>query len=201
MTALWNFAPHDISIIQYWLNDPVPVSVVKRGVDYIQDGIDDVVFLNILYPNKIMANIHVSWLDPTRVRSMIVVGSKKMVVYDDAADNKISIFDKGIDRMARLGENMDFDKPYFQTFNHRSGDVLLPQINFQEPLRVEIEHFFDCIQNGTPCFTGIDHAKKVVGILAGEKAGKVNGKGKRKLSAAPIAPAFRHAIPLKAEES
>lgn len=163
--ALWNFAPHDISIIQYWLGDPTPVSVVKRGVDYIQKNIDDVVFLNIIYPNRIMANIHVSWLDPHRVRSMTVVGSKKMVVYDDIAENKIAIFDKGIDRMAILGEHMDFDKPYFQTFNHRSGDVLLPKINFQEPLKVEIEHFIDCIQNGTECITGAEHAKRVVGIL------------------------------------
>jgi predicted dehydrogenase len=163
--ALWNFGPHDISIIQYWLGDPNPVSVIKRGVDYIQRRIDDVVFLNILYPSKVMANIHVSWLDPRKVRSMTVVGSKKMVVYDDVADNKIAIFDKGIDRKAKLGENMDFDNPYFRTFDHREGDVLLPKIDFQEPLKVEIEHFFDCIENGTPCLTGIDHAKKVVAIL------------------------------------
>ncbi len=164
--ALWNFAPHDISIIQYWLGDPNPVSVIKRGVDYIQKSIDDVVFMNILYPNKVMANIHVSWLDPHKVRSMTVVGSKKMVVYDDVADNKIAIFDKGIDRKAKLGENMDFDNPYFRTFSHREGDVLLPKIDFQEPLKLETDHFLDCIQNGTACLTGIDHAKKVVAILA-----------------------------------
>ena len=75
--ALWNLAPHDISIIQYWLGDPAPLSVVRRGIDYIQNKVDDVVFLNIIYPNKIMANIHVSWLDPQRVRLMVVVGSKK----------------------------------------------------------------------------------------------------------------------------
>ena len=164
--ALWNFAPHDISIIQYWLGDPNPVSVVKRGVDFIQEKIDDVVFLNILYPKKIMANIHVSWLDPHRVRSMTVVGSKKMVVYDDTAENKIAIYDKGIDVMAVLGERMDFDHVPFQIFNHRSGDVILPKIDFQEPLKVEIEHFIDCIQNGTECITGIEHAKRVVQILA-----------------------------------
>lgn len=164
--ALWNFAPHDVSIIQYWLGDPDPISVVRCGIDYIQEKIDDVVFLNILYPNKIIANIHVSWLDPRRVRSMTVVGSKKMVIYDDIAENKIAIFDKGIDRRAVLGENMDFDHPRFQDFNHRSGDVLLPRIDFQEPLKVEIEHFFDCIQNSTECITGIKHAKKVVGILS-----------------------------------
>ena len=164
--ALWNFAPHDISIIQYWLGDPTPLSVVRRGIGYIQNNVDDVVFLNIIYPKKIMANIHVSWLDPQRTRSMTIVGSKKMVIYDDTAANKIAIYDKGIDRKAALGENMDYDNPQFQTFDHRSGDVLLPKIDFKEPLKVEIEHFIDCIRNGTKCLTGVDHAKKVVEILA-----------------------------------
>jgi predicted dehydrogenase len=164
--ALWNFAPHDISIIQYWLGDPVPLSVVRRGIDYIQNSIDDVVFLNIMYPNKVMANIHVSWLDPQRIRSIVLVGSKKMVIYDDTAENKIAIYDKGIDRKAQLGQNMDYDNQHFQTFDHRSGDVLLPKIDFQEPLKVEIDHFIDCIEKGSACITGIDHARKVVEILA-----------------------------------
>lgn len=171
--ALWNFAPHDVSIIQYWLGDPTPLSVARRGVAYIQDDVEDVVFLNVLYPGKIMANIHVSWLDPTRVRSMTVVGSKKMVVYDDTAENKIAIYDKGIERMAVLGENMDYDNQNFQTFNYRSGDVILPKIDFTEPLKVEIDHFMDCMENGTDCLTGIDHAKKVIQILSGN--GLVSG--------------------------
>jgi predicted dehydrogenase len=173
--ALWNFAPHDVSIIQYWLGDPAPVSVVRRGIGYIQENIDDVVFLNIIYPGKIMANIHVSWLDPQRVRSMVVVGSRKMVIYDDAADNKVAIYDKGIDRKAVLGENMDFDNMHFPTFDHRSGDVLLPKIDFQEPLKVEIDHFIDCIENGTECITGIEHARKVVQILA-ESDGRADAR-------------------------
>jgi predicted dehydrogenase len=164
--ALWNFAPHDISIIQYWLGDPEPLSVVQRGIDYIQDKINDVVFMNIIYPNKIMANIHVSWLDPQRARSMTIVGSKKMVIYDDTAENKIAIYDKGIDRIAALGQHMDYDHPHFQEFDHRSGDVLLPKIDFKEPLQVEIDHFIDCVENGTKCLTGLDHAKKVVKILS-----------------------------------
>jgi predicted dehydrogenase len=164
--ALWNFAPHDVSIIQYWLGDPTPLSVVRRGMAYIQEGIDDVVFMNIIYPKNIMANIHVSWLDPQRVRSMTVVGSKRMVLYDDTAENKIAIYDKGIDRKTVLGEHMDYDNTHLQTFEHRSGDVLLPKIDFKEPLRVEIDHFIDCIQNGTKCLTGVDHAKKVVEILS-----------------------------------
>ncbi len=164
--ALWNLAPHDISIIQYWLGDPEPVSISRRGMDYIQNGVEDVVFLNVVYQNNIMANIHVSWLDPHKVRQMTVVGSKKMVVYDDIAENKIAIFNKGIDRMAVLGEHMDFDKPNDFQFNHRSGDVLLPKIAWQEPLKVEIEHFIDCIANGVDCLTGVEHAKKVVQILS-----------------------------------
>ena len=164
--ALWNFAPHDISIIQYWLGDPKPISIVKRGVDYLQEKIDDVVFMNILYPNKVMANIHVSWLDPRRLRQMTVVGSRKMVVYDNDADSKIAIYDKGIDRKAVLGKNMDYDNPRAQSFSHREGDVILPRIDFPEPIRVEVEHFADCVENGTACLSGIDHAREVVRILA-----------------------------------
>jgi predicted dehydrogenase len=163
--ALWNFAPHDISIIQYWLGDPEPVSVHRLGMDFIQKGIDDVVFLSIVYPQKIMAHIHVSWLDPQKVRKMIIVGSRKMVVYNDVADDKIAIFDKGIDKMAILGQNMDFDNPRPEQFSYRSGDVVLPQIGFTEPLRAEAEHFADCIRNGKEPITGTRHAKNVVSIL------------------------------------
>ncbi len=164
--ALWNLAPHDISIIQYWLDNPVPVSVMRRGMDYVQNGIDDVVFLNIIYPSKIMANIHVSWLYPLKVRKMIVVGSSKMAVYDDVAENKVAIYDKGIDPMAVLGENMEYDIQSCIQFNHRSGDIVFPKIDYKEPLKTEIAHFVDCIMNGTECLTGIEHAKKVVEILS-----------------------------------
>jgi predicted dehydrogenase len=156
--ALWNLAPHDISIIQYWLGDPTPLSVVKSAAAYIQDELADVVFLNIYYPNNVMANIHVSWLDPRRVRSMVLVGTEKMVVYDDTAENQVAVYDKGIDRNNGHGN--------LAPFEYRSGDVLLPKIASQEPLKVEIDHFLDCIQNGTRCLTGPDHAKKVVQILA-----------------------------------
>lgn len=166
--ALWNLAPHDISIIQYWLNEPMPLSVTRRGMAYVQNGVDDVVFLNIIYSNKVMANIHVSWLDPHKIRRMTIVGSEKMVVYDDIAENKIAIYDKGIDRMAALGENMDFDNHRTINFNHRSGDLVLPKIEWQEPLKVEIEHFLDCIQNGTQCLTNVKHALGVIRILSGE---------------------------------
>lgn len=172
--ALWNFAPHDISIIQYWLGNPEPISIGRQGMAYMQDGIDDVVFLSLEYPRKVIANIHVSWLDPQKVRKMIIVGSRKMVVYDDIADNKILIYDKGIDRRAILGENMDFDNPRIPQFNYRSGDILIPEVKFTEPLRVEAEHFADCIRNSREPLTGIQHARSVVSIL--ERARPLNGE-------------------------
>ena len=165
--ALWNLAPHDISIIQYWLNDINPISINRSGMDYVQEGIDDVVFLNIKYPKNILANIHVSWLDPQKVRKMTIVGTKKMVVYDDISENKISIYDKGIDKMAVLGENMDFDNPSSFSFSYRSGDVIIPKIKWVEPLKSEINHFYDCIKNKTECLSGPSSAAKVVEILVG----------------------------------
>jgi predicted dehydrogenase len=163
--AMWNFAPHDISIIQYWLDDQEPTSVLRQGMDCIQPGIDDVVFLNLAYPSKVIANIHVSWLDPQKVRKMTVVGSRKMVMYDDVADDKIAIYDKGIDRKAVLGEHMDFDQPLRPDFSYRSGDILLPHVNFVEPLRLEAEHFLECIRTGKEPATGVAHARTVVSIL------------------------------------
>jgi predicted dehydrogenase len=173
--ALWNFAPHDVSIIQYWLGNPAPLSVSRHGMAYMQEKIDDVVFLNLEYPGKIIANIHVSWLDPHKVRRMTVVGSRKMVVYDDVAENKVAIHDKGIDRKAILGEHMDFDRSPSVPFNYRSGDILFPQINFGEPLRAEAEHFRDCILNGCAPLTGIEHARSVVAIL--EQARSLSPEG------------------------
>jgi predicted dehydrogenase len=172
--ALWNFAPHDISIIQYWLGNPEPTSVGRQGMAYMQEGIDDVVFLNLEYPGKVIANIHVSWLDPQKVRKMIIVGSRKMVVYDDIAENKLVIYDKGIDRRAILGQNMDFDNPEGPQFDYRSGDALMPQVKFAEPIRVEAEHFIDCIRNSQEPLSGLSHARTVVSIL--ERARPLNGE-------------------------
>ena len=176
--AMWNFAPHDVSIIQYWLNDQEPLTVSRQGMDCIQPGVDDVVFLNLTYPNKVIANVHVSWLDPQKVRKMTVVGSRKMVVYDDVADDKIAIYDKGIDRKAVLGEHMDFDQPARLDFSYRSGDILLPQVRFVEPLRLEAEHFVECIRTGKAPATGVTHARTVVSVLQRADAHRAAANGR-----------------------
>jgi len=163
--ALWNFAPHDVSIIQYLLDGKAPRSVRRMGMDYVQAGIDDVVFLHVEYPDGVMAHVHVSWLDPNKVRRLTLVGSQKMVVYDDIAEHKIAVYDKGVDRMATLGSGMDYDESAVAQFRYRSGDVVLPRIDFREPLANEIDHWIDCIQHGQTCLTGPEHARSVIQIL------------------------------------
>ena len=163
--ALWNFAPHDVSIIQHLLGNPTPFKVSRSGMDFIQEGIDDIVFLNIKYQNNIFANIHVSWLDPLKVRKLIVLGSKKMVVYDDVSTEKIKIYNKFVERRAILGENMDFDKSSSFQFNYESGNILIPKLNITEPLQNQIQHFSDCIIKNDVCKTGTQHTKMVIKIL------------------------------------
>lgn len=167
--ALWNFAPHDVSIIQFLLNNQKPTSITRQGMDFIQNGIDDVVFLTLSYPEKIFAHIHVSWLDPRKVRQIVIVGSKKMVLYDDVSDDKIAIYNKGIDKKAKLGENMDYDERGDYTLSYRSGDLLFPKIDSYEPLKAEIQHFISCIEGKEKCITGPDHAREVVRILQNAK--------------------------------
>lgn len=165
VNALWNLAPHDISIIQYWLGDPEIKTVHCVGMDYVQNGIHDVNFLNLIYQNNVIANIHVSWLDPRKVRKMTIVGSKKMIVYDDIDENKVVIYDKGIDQVAELGENMDFDVAPGFSYINRTGSIEIPYIKWVEPLKAEIDHFFDCIINDIDCIAGEVHTKNVIAIL------------------------------------
>jgi len=97
VNAMWNLAPHDISIVQY-LYGETPSQVNAQGISYLQEGIDDVNFINLLFPSGRFAHIHVSWLDPFKTRRTVIVGSKKMIQYDDTAtDQRIMVFDKGID--------------------------------------------------------------------------------------------------------
>tara|TARA_B100001250_G_C19812552_1_gene796453 strand:+ start:2953 stop:3951 length:999 start_codon:yes stop_codon:yes gene_type:complete len=163
--ALWNLAPHDISIIQYWLDDLSPYSIVRNGMSFLQEGIDDVVFMNIKYPNKVMANIHVSWLDPNKIRKIVLIGSKKMLVYDDLAEDKVIIHDKGIDFEHTFEEKIPSDILQSDKI-YRSGKSIVPQYNWEEPLKVEIDHFLDCIINGESCITGPEHAANTVKILS-----------------------------------
>jgi predicted dehydrogenase len=167
----WNLAPHDISILIYLLGGQAPVSIALQGMTYLQNRIEDVAFATLSWASGVKGHLHLSWLDPGKVRKMTVVGSRKMIVYDDVSDSKITVLDKGVDFIPRLGDRMDFD--HFEGYNvvHRDGDIWLPRVKMEEPLRVETSHFLECIERREAPMTGIRHARDVIAVLeAGEQS-------------------------------
>ena len=176
VNAWWNLAPHDVSILLYLMNNELPVSVTAEGVSYIQPGIEDVVFATLKWASGIIGHIHVSWLDPGKIRKMTLVGSRKMVVYDDVSDDKIAVYDKGIDRVPKIGERMDYDDPHKFQLIHRTGDIWLPKINFQEPLKTEASHFLECVRSGGVPLTGPKHARDVVAVLEATQLALTSGQ-------------------------
>ena len=167
--ALWSFAPHDISIILYLLGEE-PVDVAARGAAYIRPGIEDVVFLWMRFPGNRLAQVHVSWLDPHKVRRTTLVGSKRMVVFDDMlASEKIRIYDKGVDPNGRY-------VGYAESLSLRFGEVLVPALKMTEPLKAECEHFVECVTNrATPRSDGRDGMRVVRVLDAAQRSLKSGG--------------------------
>lgn len=170
LNVLWDLAPHDISILMYVL-DRRPLSVSAHGSPCVFEGIYDVVYIDMIFPDNILAHIHVSWLDPCKVRRTTVVGSKKMVVYNDIESaEKIKIYDKGVDKPLYTDSFADFH------FNYRSGDILIPNIRVSEPLRQECQHFLDCIENHCePRSSGRDGLDVVKVLEAAQRSLQKNG--------------------------
>ncbi|MBI2891401.1 MAG: Gfo/Idh/MocA family oxidoreductase [Nitrospirae bacterium] len=167
----WNLAPHDVSILVYWMGGLAPREIRAHGVAHLQPAVEDVVFAALSWGGGISGHVHVSWLDPGRVRRMTVVGSRKMVVYDDVGEHKITVLDKGVDRVPRLGERMDYDHISAYTLMPRAGDILVPRLQFEEPVRVEAQHFLDCIRTGERPLTDGRHGRDIVAVLeAGSRA-------------------------------
>lgn len=162
--ALWSFAPHDLSIIRY-LVGAEPTSVWARGECYLQSDVEDVVFVNLQFADKTMAQIQLSWLDPRKERRLTVVGSKKMIVFDDThASEKLKIYDKGFDR-----------PPEYDTFGEylslRNGDIHIPHLALAEPLGVECRHFVESVQSqATPRTSGRDGLEVVRVLAAAERS-------------------------------
>jgi predicted dehydrogenase len=165
VNALWNFAPHDVSIALYLLGD-VPVEVSARGFSYLQNGIEDVAFVTLVFRESRSAHLHLSWLDPHKVRRLTVVGSRKMAAYDDvSAEARITLYDRGVDRVPSADSPRDFTSFAEFQLRLRSGDVTIPQIAFPEPLRTECEHFVACIRDGHAPLSGGEHGLDVVRVI------------------------------------
>jgi predicted dehydrogenase len=157
--ALWSFAPHDLSIILHLLRGE-PETVWARGECYLQQGIEDVVFVNLQFADRTMAQIQLSWLDPRKERRLTVVGSRKMVVFDDGhATEKLRIYDKGFDRPPEYDSYSDY-------LSLRDGDIHIPHLDLAEPLAVECRHFLRCVAERAAPRTGARDGLAVVRILA-----------------------------------
>lgn len=162
--ALWNFGPHDISIMMYLLDDR-PVEVSARSYSFISSGVDDVCFASLTFGSGIVGNFQCSWIDPRKVRLVTVVGERKMAVYDDVSpDQKLQLADAGVAHRDNSGFGEFESLGEFQ-WRTRVGDLLIPHIQQVEPLLVEMESF------GTACRTGIApptdgrHGADVVRVL------------------------------------
>jgi predicted dehydrogenase len=167
--ALWSFAPHDLSVILHLL-EMEPLDVVARGSAFLQKDIEDVVFVDLRFPGGKLAHVHVSWLDPHKLRKFTVVGTQKMVVFDDMeASEKIKVYDKGVDRGGQVVS-------YGDALTVRNGDILIPKISLQEPLKLECAHFVDCVrERKQPLTDGRDGLRVVKVLDAAQKSLKSGG--------------------------
>jgi predicted dehydrogenase len=164
LNALWNFGPHDVSILLYLL-ERMPERVSAREYSLLNREIEDVVFLVLEFPDDIVAHVHESWLDPRKIRQLTVVGDSKMVVYDDTdVETPLRIYDKGITRPDGSPFYADTGFGEFQ-LETRTGDMIAPRVESREPLRVEIEHFVECVATGARPDTDARHGRDVVAIL------------------------------------
>lgn len=158
INVIWDLAPHDFSILRFILGEE-PISVSAGGEAYVQPGIHDVAYIRAYFPRSVQAHIRVSWLEPRKQRRLTVVGSRKMLVYDDVEPvEKIRLFDMGV-------EWPDPDKLGSGQLRYRFGDIVCPRISPLEPLQEECRDFVEAIREGRdPVSDGVD-GMRVVEIL------------------------------------
>jgi predicted dehydrogenase len=164
INVLWDLAPHDLSIITYLLNGE-PASVSAVGQAHVTEGVHDIVNLNLAFGDKTLATVVVSWLDPRKIREMTIIGSKKMLVYDDiSSTEKVRIYDKGVDGPGHYESFGEFHYAY------RYGDIVSPMLEHSEPLGEEIRHFVDSIRLNKEPRSGGNSGLRVVRALAAAQA-------------------------------
>ena len=140
-TCLWDLAPHDLSIMDYLMKGD-PEAIVATGQGHL-NGHEDVAFMTLYFPEKVIAHINVNWLSPVKVRTTLIGGEKRMLVWNDLeADEKVKVYDKGVQIGSREGV-------YELLVSYRSGDMWAPQLEQGEALRQELAYFVDCVSNGT----------------------------------------------------
>jgi predicted dehydrogenase len=162
VNVIWDLAPHDLSIIDHLIKE-TPEAVSATGQTHL-NGHEDVAFITVYFPNKIIAHINVNWLSPVKVRTTLIGGEKKMLVWNDLeADEKIKIYDKGVHITSREGL-------YNLLVNYRSGDMWAPQVEQVEALRQELAYFVDCLSNDKTPFNDGAAGLRVVKLLEAANA-------------------------------
>jgi predicted dehydrogenase len=155
--ALWSLGAHDVSVVLHLAGEE-PYELAAHGEGYVQPGIEDVVFCFMRFPSGLSAHMHLSWLDPHKERRFTVVGSKRMATFDDMdLERKLTIYDKGFDgKTGSWGEYIT-----------RSGDIYSPRVTNAEPLRLECEHFVECVRSGATPLSDGESGLRVVRVLEG----------------------------------
>jgi predicted dehydrogenase len=157
INVIWDLAPHDFSIMDYVVKEK-PTAVAATGVSHF-NGKENIAYVTVFFPNKMLGHFNVNWMSPVKVRNTLIGGDKKMLVWNDLeSDEKIKIYDKGVD--VTTPESI-----YDLLISYRSGDVWAPKINQTEALKVEAEYFVDCVENNKTPFNDGMAGLRVVKIL------------------------------------
>jgi predicted dehydrogenase len=157
INVLWDLAPHDLSIMDYLIKTR-PEAIVATGQKHL-NGHEDVAYMTLYFPDNVIAHINVNWLSPVKVRTTLIGGEKRMLVWNDLeADEKVKIYDRGVDITNREGL-------YELLVNYRSGDMWAPQLEQVEALRQELSYFVECVSNGTRPFNDGCAGLRVVRML------------------------------------
>jgi predicted dehydrogenase len=157
--VIWDLAVHDLAIMDHILPS-APCAVAATGINHVIGGTENLAYLTVFFEQNLIAHVNVNWLSPVKIRRTLIGGSKQMIVYDDMEPSeKVKIYDKGI--TVTNGS----DSLYQAMVNYRSGDMFAPQLDVSEALKVELQHFVDCVENGTTPITGGLAGLQVVRIL------------------------------------
>ena len=171
VSVLWDLAPHDLSIMFKWFKQmPVGVSCFANSFMIPNSDIPDIAMMRLIFDTHMMVNIEVSWVFPLKIRKIVVIGKEKMMIVNEAIDEKIKIYDKGVE--IKSPKSLSQYKLIY-----RSGDVVSPYVETYEPLRKEMEHFAECIENRTRPLTDGESGLRVVRIIeAAEQSYRNDGK-------------------------
>lgn len=161
VNVIWDLAPHDLSIMRYII-EKNPISVSAVGVSHVKDGLENIAYLTVFYDDTTFAHIHINWLSPIKVRQIMIGGSEKMVVYNDMENTeKIKVYDSGVELQPE-----DKDQLYNALIQYRTGDMFAPKLDQTEALRLECQHFKDCIEKGLKPISDGNFGLEIVKMLS-----------------------------------